>query len=120
MTIKDNTEKEKTGKRLGDEENKNSSFRLIKEDKNNNNSMGEKTVVVYGEDKTTELLVQTLDNAKDRWDNYADSQGPTVAMGVEQLRKGMRHAYERGVKIKYISEITKHNINYCKELMKIV
>ena len=31
----------------------------------------------------------------------------------------MRYAYERGVKIKYISEITKHNINYCKELMKI-
>ena len=31
----------------------------------------------------------------------------------------MRHAYERGVKIKYISEITKHNVNYCKELMKI-
>ncbi|MFI5406695.1 MAG: hypothetical protein ACHQ1D_09315, partial [Nitrososphaerales archaeon] len=119
MTIKDNIEKEKTGKRLGDEENKNLSFRLIKEDKNNNNSMVEKTVVVYGEDKTTELLVQTLDNAKDRWDNYADSQGPTIAMGVEQLRIGMRHAYERGVKIKYISEITKHNINYCKELMKI-
>jgi two-component system sensor histidine kinase VicK len=144
LTIKDNIEKEKTGKRHGDEENKESSYRLIKEDKshnsnnqhsasydknlkairsdkdkNNNNSIGEKTVVVYGEDKTTELIVHTLNNAKDRWDNYADSQGPTVAMGVEKLRKGMRYAYERGVKIKYISEITKHNINYCKELMKI-
>jgi two-component system, OmpR family, sensor histidine kinase VicK len=144
LTIKGNIEKEKTEKRHGDEENKKSSYRLIKEDKNhnsnnqhsacydknlkairsdkdknNNNSIGEKTVVVYGEDKTTELIVHTLNNAKDRWDNYADSQGPTVAMGVEKLRKGMRQAYERGVKIKYISEITKHNINYCKELMKI-
>ena len=144
MTIKDNTEKEKTGKRLEDEVNKKSSIRLIKEDKNynyniqysdcydknlkaiksdedknSNNSMVEKTVVVYGEDKTTELIIQTLNNAKNRWDNYADSQGPTIAMGVEQLRKGMKHAYERGVKIKYLSEITKHNINYCKELMKI-
>ena len=144
MTIKDNIEKEKTGKRLEDEVNKKSSIRLIKEDKNynyniqysdcydknlkaiksdedknSNNSMVEKTVVVYGEDKTTELIIQTLNNAKNRWDNYADSQGPTIAMGVEQLRKGMKHAYERGVKIKYLSEITKHNINYCKELMKI-
>ena len=118
MTIKDNIEKEKTGKKLENEENKKQSIQLIKEDKNEN-SIGEKTVVVYGEDKTTKLFVQTLNNAKDRWDNYADSHGPTVAMGVEQLRKGMRHAYERGVKIKYISEITKHNINYCKELMKI-
>src|SRR6476620_11282772 len=64
-------------------------------------------------------MVQTHKNAKERWDKYEKSRGPTVAMGVEQLRKGMRHAYERGVKIKYISEITKHNINYCKELMKI-
>ena len=40
-------------------------------------------------------------------------------MGVESLRKGMRNAYERGVKIRYISEITKNNINYCKELMKM-
>jgi two-component system sensor histidine kinase VicK len=144
LTIKDNTDKEKTGKRLDNDENKKAaSFQIIKiknsnsndqysnsynknlqsiesdKDKNNNNSIGEKTVVVYGEDRTTELIVHALDNAKDRWDNYADSQGPTVAMGVEQLRKGMRQAYERGVKIKYISEITKHNINYCKELMKI-
>jgi signal transduction histidine kinase len=118
LTIKDNIDKGKTGKKLEDEENKKQSIQLIKEDKNNS-SIGEKTMVVYGEDNTTKLIVQTLNNAKDRWDNYADSQGPTVAMGVEQLRKGMRHAYERGVKIKYISEITKHNINYCKELMKI-
>ena len=40
-------------------------------------------------------------------------------MGIEQLRKGFRNAHKRGVKIRYISEITKHNINYCKELMKI-
>jgi len=145
LTIKNNIDQEKTKKRL-DNENENPSVRLVKEDKksnsnnqysdsecydidlkaiksdtdnNNNNSLEEKTVVVYGEDKTTELIVQTLNNAQDRWDNYADCQGPTVAMGVEQLRKGMRHAYERGVKIKYLSEITKHNINYCKELMKI-
>jgi len=145
LTIKNNIDQEKTKKRL-DNENENPSVRLVKEDKksnsnnqysdsecydidlkaiksdtdnNNNNSLEEKTVVVYGEDKTTELIVQTLNNAQDRWDNYADCQGPTVAMGVEQLRKGMRHAYDRGVKIKYLSEITKHNINYCKELMKI-
>ncbi|HYF98621.1 MAG TPA: HAMP domain-containing sensor histidine kinase [Candidatus Saccharimonadales bacterium] len=93
----------------------------IRNDKDDNppKALEEKTVVVYGVDKTTELILRTLNNTKDRWDNYADSQGPTIAMGVEQLRKGMRQAYERGVKIKYLSEITNRNINYCKELMKI-
>ncbi|MGN6347813.1 MAG: ATP-binding protein [Candidatus Nitrosocosmicus sp.] len=79
----------------------------------------EKTRVVYGKDKTTRLILQTLNNAKSRWYNYADSQGPTIAMGIHQLRKGMREAHKRGTKIRYITEITKHNINYCKELMKI-
>ena len=88
-------------------------------DDNGDASLKEKTRVVYGEDETTELILQTLDNAKSRWDNYADSNGPTIAMGIEQIRKGFRNAHARGVKIRYISEITKHNINYCKELMKI-
>lgn len=146
MTIKNNIDEEKTKKRL-DNENENPPFRIVKEDRktktesnnlygsyshnvnlkpiksntnnNDNRSLGEKTVVVYGEDETTKLIVQTLKNATNRWDNYADSQGPTIAMGVEQLRKAMKHAFERGVKIKYLSEITKHNIHYCKELMKI-
>jgi signal transduction histidine kinase len=88
-------------------------------DDNGDASLKEKTRVVYGEDKTTNLILQTLCNAKKRWDNYADSNGPTIAMGIEQLRKGFRNAHERKVKIRYLSEITKHNINYCKELMKI-
>ena len=79
----------------------------------------EKTRVVYGEDETTKVILQTVNNARRRWDNYADSNGPTIAMGIEQLRKGMRNAHRRGARIRYISEITKHNINYCKELMKI-
>ncbi len=79
----------------------------------------ERTRVVYGEDETTKVILQTVNNARRRWDNYADSNGPTIAMGIEQLRKGMRNAHRRGVRIRYISDITKHNINYCKELMKI-
>ena len=88
-------------------------------DENNHATSKEKTNVVYGGDNTTKLILQALDNARNRWDNYADSNGPTIAMGIEQIRKGFRNAQDRGVKIRYISEITKHNINYCKELMKI-
>ena len=44
---------------------------------------------------------------------------PYNSNGCTRIRKGMENAYERGIKIRYISEITKHNIHYCKELMKI-
>ena len=79
----------------------------------------ERTKVVYGEEKTTKLILKALNNSKNKWDNYTNSEGPTIAMGVTRIRKGMENAYERGIKIRYISEITKHNIHYCKELMMI-
>ncbi|HYO07113.1 MAG TPA: hypothetical protein VER14_09020, partial [Phototrophicaceae bacterium] len=86
---------------------------------NNGAALKEKTRVVYGGDETTKLILHALKNAKSRWDNYADSNGPTIAMGIDQIRKGFRNAHDRGVRIRYISEITKHNINYCKDLMKM-
>lgn len=104
---------------IDDKNTYNDTNRKIRMDGNDAESLKEKTVVVYGADKTTELILQTVANACNQWNNYADSNGPTIAMGIDQLRKGMKHAYERGIKIRYISEITKHNINYCKELMKI-
>ncbi|MGN6346435.1 MAG: sensor histidine kinase, partial [Candidatus Nitrosocosmicus sp.] len=83
------------------------------------NKYNEKTIIVHGEEKTTKLILKTIYNSKNRWDVYANSKGPTISMGVSSIRKGMEDAYERGIKIRYISEITKHNIQYCKELMKI-
>ena len=109
-------------KNISDYNNSEECSSLTSKDKHYNsykNKTEEKTIIVYGEDKTTKLILKALHNSKDKWDNYANSEGPTIAMGLESLRKGMRNAYERGVKIRYISEITKHNINYCKELMKI-
>jgi signal transduction histidine kinase len=84
-----------------------------------NDPFKEKTVIVYGEDETTKIILHALNNSNKKWDNYANSNGPTIAIGLQQLRKGMKNAYKRGVKIRYISEITNTNINYCKELMKL-
>jgi two-component system, OmpR family, sensor histidine kinase VicK len=86
---------------------------------NENNIAEEKTIVVYGEEKTSKIILKALYNSKERWDNYANSEGPAVAIGLEPLKEGMNNACNRGVKIRYISEITKNNINYCKELMEI-
>ena len=41
-------------------------------------------------------------------------------MGVEPIKKGYIDFKNRGVKIRFITEITKDNIPYCKELMKYV
>jgi two-component system sensor histidine kinase VicK len=41
-------------------------------------------------------------------------------MGVESIKKERMQAVKRrGVKLRYVTEITRENISYCKELMKI-
>jgi hypothetical protein len=40
-------------------------------------------------------------------------------MGVDAIRKGYILLHKRGIKIQYITEINKNNLNYCKELQKI-
>ena len=75
--------------------------------------------MIYGEEKTTELILKVLYNTNIKWDNYTNSEGPIFMMGSEHLKKELKNAFARGVKIRCISEMTKHNINYCKELMKI-
>jgi two-component system sensor histidine kinase VicK len=97
----------------------NNSYNSVSNDSDNKFTNEENTIIVYGEEETTKIILQALNNSQERWDNYANSKGPTIAMGLEKLRKGMKNAYSRGVKIRYISEITPNNINYCKELMKI-
>jgi hypothetical protein len=54
------------------------------DDENNDK---EKTIVYYGEGKTTEILLKTFSNAKKIWNVYANSKGPTVSMGVDAIRK---------------------------------
>jgi len=79
----------------------------------------ERTKVLYGEDKTTDTLLQAFSNAKSTWNICTNSTGPSVSMGVEPIKRGTVDLKERGVRIRYATEITKENISYCKELMKI-
>ena len=86
---------------------------------NNNNNNSERTEVFYGGDNTTDRLLQAFSNTKSTWNVCANSIGPSVSIGVEPIKKGMIDLKERGIRIRYATEITKENLSYCKELMKI-
>ncbi|MGN6350984.1 MAG: ATP-binding protein [Candidatus Nitrosocosmicus sp.] len=89
---------------------------------NNNNeniTHNEKTRVIYGEDETTKLLSQVLGNSNNRLDTFTNSMGPILLMNFEHLRKAMKNVHDRGIKIRCISEISEHNLSYCKDLTKI-
>ena len=49
-----------------------------------------------------------------------DYTRPSLAIGIEQLKKAFLAAKNRGVKLRYVTEVTEDNVGYCKELLKMV
>jgi two-component system, OmpR family, sensor histidine kinase VicK len=49
-----------------------------------------------------------------------DAKGPSVMLEVKPIKKARLDAKRRGVKFRYITEITKDNVDYCKGLLEFV
>ncbi|HXT84635.1 MAG TPA: hypothetical protein VN704_09965 [Verrucomicrobiae bacterium] len=79
----------------------------------------EKTEVMYGPENTTKAILDFLSRANKNLDIYADQEWPSVSMGIDIFNQAMHDVKKRGAKSRYIVEITKDNIHYCKMLMKI-
>jgi hypothetical protein len=61
-----------------------------------------------------------MQNAHRRIDVCVDNTRPLLAMEFKKIRDSFVDAKTRGVAIRYITEITRSNLRYCKELMSIV
>jgi len=82
-------------------------------------SAAERTEVLHGFEKTTEIIIEFLYSAEVSMNICADYTWPSVVMGVEIYKKGLSELKTRNVKIRAVTDITKDNIEYCKELMQI-
>ena len=81
----------------------------------------EKTEVLYGIENTVTRGIQFMQNAKKSMDLFGDKNGPSIIIDFPHIYKdNYIEAKRRGAKIRFITEITKDNISYCKELMAIV
>ena len=81
----------------------------------------EKTEVLYGVDNATNALIRIASDANTTLYACIDSSGPPVDMKeIEPIRNAILDAKNRGVKLRYVTEITKDNIHYWKESMKII
>jgi two-component system, OmpR family, sensor histidine kinase VicK len=84
------------------------------------NAISERTEVLHGEQNVVNTVLQFTSKAKSRIDACVDYSRPSLTIEIEQLRKAFLDAKRRGVKLRYITEITEDNVGYCKELVKIV
>jgi signal transduction histidine kinase len=65
-------------------------------------------------------ILRFVSNTKRRIDACVDYTRPSLAIGIEQLKKAFLDAKSRGVKLRYITEINENNVGYCKELIGMV
>lgn len=88
---------------------------------NKNEKAGaEVTRVLYGVETVVNTVLQFLKQADNKIDACVDQTRPSLAIDIAILREAFLDAKKRGVKLRYITEITKDNISYCKKLLTMV
>jgi two-component system, OmpR family, sensor histidine kinase VicK len=80
----------------------------------------EKTELLYGVEASVGRGVQFMKKVKVRMDLFGEKNGPSIIMEYDVYRNNYIDIIKRGGEIRLITEITKENLHYCKELRKIV
>ena len=84
-----------------------------------NDTSNESIVVLSNKDIILNAYLQALHNAK-KWDYFAETKSLSlVPLAIESLEEALIDAKRRGIKLRFITEITKDNISHCKDTMKI-
>ncbi|MFZ0897447.1 MAG: HAMP domain-containing sensor histidine kinase [Candidatus Nitrosopolaris sp.] len=78
------------------------------------------TRVIHGTKEVVNAEVAFFYNINKSADTYMNYTRPPLAIGLDPVRNAFLDAKSRGVHLRYLTEITKDNLSYCKELLKLV
>ena len=85
-----------------------------------NKSTEESTKVFYGMKNVMNTVLEFVYQTSSLIDACVDYTRPSLAVDILVLRKAFLTARTKGVKLRYVTEITSDNINYCKQLLTMV
>jgi two-component system, OmpR family, sensor histidine kinase VicK len=77
----------------------------------------ERTEVIYGSDKVMNIILQFLSNAN-KISSCGDYKAPSVVFEIEEYKKLLSHIKKREIKVRYVTDITKDNVKYCRDLIE--
>jgi len=87
---------------------------------NSNINSSRTSEILYGAGNALGRGIQFMQNVKRNMDIFFDHKAPSIVINIEEYKNGYIDMKRRGAKIRAFTEITKENLPYCKELMKIV
>ena len=93
------------------------------DDDNSDNSYAnriKKTKVLQGPEKVLDIALQFTSHAENKIDACIDHTRPALIVELRELKKAFRDVKKRGIKLRYITEITTENISFCKELLATI
>ena len=93
---------------------------MTTESHSSDTSSFERTDLLYGVDNVINSELQFFSSSKKRIDTCMNYTRPSLAIVLEPIKKAFHHARSRGVRLRYITEITHDNISACKELVTMV
>ena len=89
-----------------------------KEEKIKSETDIKRTEILYGSENIVKKPINDFHKIKEKFDNCTDSTGPSVFINAS-LWAEFISLKNKGIKLRFITEITKDNVNYCKDLLKI-
>jgi two-component system sensor histidine kinase VicK len=81
---------------------------------------GRATKVLYGVETVVNTIIEFLNRTNDVVYACVDQTRPVLTLDTLDLKNAFLYAKKRGVKLHYVTEITKDNLSYCKQLMDMV
>jgi hypothetical protein len=83
-------------------------------------SVEQSTDMIYGVQNVVNAVIGFASTTKIKIDACVDYTRPSLAIDIDLLKQYFLGAKRRGVRLRYVTEITKDNIRQCKKLMRMV
>lgn len=85
-----------------------------------NKSSTESTMVYYGIENVVNIVLQFLTQSTNIVYACIDQTRPSLITDIAMLKEAFAAAKRRGVRLRYVTEITKDNLFHCKQLLTMV
>jgi hypothetical protein len=80
----------------------------------------ERTEIITGADNIARLTIDSVPHVMEQLDNCLDSNTPASFIEIPPVWNVFKQLKEKGVRLRFITEITKDNLHYCKEMAKVL
>jgi two-component system, OmpR family, sensor histidine kinase VicK len=78
----------------------------------------ERTEILYGSDNIVKRTIDDCHRIRERLDSCTDSKGPSVLLN-DLIWNEFIELKDRGIRLRFITAITRENLNFSKELLKV-